>query len=158
MTLLWLPKSCRIKSGFRNMVYGSLCAEFIVVEQHSLSLCFSHSKLLIGTRTPHTISSLHACVYVGPSVHLSCFKISLLYSEAFPCTSTDVGAGFVFSLSLVQKPLTPRWPSCPSLHRRSLRAFHFILSVPSVPSFRAWHTVGIQIAKRSARWCPKSEK
>lgn len=135
-----------------------LCVLSLSLLNNTLLVYASAIPNLIGTRTPHTISSLQACVYVGPSVHLSCFKISLLYSEAFPCTSTDVGAVFVFSLSLVQKPHTPCWPSCPSLHRRSLRAFHFILSVSSVPSFRAWHTVGVHIAKRWVRWCPKSEK
>lgn len=121
-------------------------------------LHFSKSKLNGHQDTAHHFFSQWACVYVDTSTHLSCFKISPLYSEAFPCASTGMATGFVFSLSLVQRRI-PCWPSGPSLHCCSLRACAISSSVYTEgPSFRAWHTVGIKIAKNWARWCPKSEK
>ena len=129
-----------------------LCAlGFLIVGQHPPSLGFSTSTLSEYQDTP-ILSSLHACAYVDPSVHLSWFKISLLYSKAFPCASTDVGACFVFSLSFVQEALIPSWSSNLFLPYRLLENIcHFTLSVVSTPSFRRWHIMGTQIDKQCAR-------
>lgn len=129
-----------------------LCAlGFLIVEQHLPSLYFSPSKLRVSGH-PHTVSSLHIYAYVNPSVYLSCFKIILLYSKAFPCASTGVGACFVFSLSLVQEAFFLSWSSNLFLCKRLLGDMgHFTLSLLSIPSFRRWPIMDTQIDKPCAR-------
>ena len=113
---------------------------------------------LIGTRTPHTISSLHGLVCMLIRLHIFHVSRSVYCVVKPPLCLHRHGCWLCVLIAFSTKtyPLLACRAISTLLFLESM--CHFTFCVYPMPSFRAWCTVGVKIAKNWARWCPKSEK